>query len=611
MNFHLPVLAVLSCCLAPAFAQTQVGYTTGNMGRTTVFHYGNNVQQGMAIRLSHDKLQALKGHKITAINTAFGAANGVKDKQATLFLATSLTAEPFSQQSYTIASANKWYQIALDAPYTITGDEPELLVGYRLTTSTSNISEVLQADKTDGSRGCSYAWDGSSWNDLYGTGFGSPNLRLVFDDQFSFSDAMLSEVDFSEAYYMADNEYNHTTHVFNFGTQPITRIDVTVQMGSDTQTVTYDGLNIAQYGTYSFALPPLTASASGATEVEVSVSVNGQQDACPEDNAFTSSAFFYPAGNERNIFVEEFTGMTCVNCPAGARTLHSAIEQCGLPCVTIMHHAGYAPDYYSADADWDYTMYYGSQNVFAPAAMINRLTVPGVSDVPVMNVGLQLLLDAFDYAAQHQPYVSLGLESKFNAGSREVEVTLDVASLNQLPGATLLNVYLVQDSIKGYQQGAGTNYSHNGVLRRVLTGNSWGLLLPDDFSRGDQQQWGTSFQLPDSIMSDYWTDASLSQSGFTRKQVTLPTDPENMRIVAYVASYNPNNIKHNVVYNCIEVPLVNGKHVQTGMPQSEALESLPAQPTVVSGIHDLSGRRIDTPSSPGFYIINGKKVLVR
>lgn len=617
MNHSNHLISLLVAALfttSSALAQTQIGYTTGNMGRSTVFHYGNNRIQGMAIRLSHAKLQALAGHQITAVNTAFGSANGVKDKQASLFVATSMTDDPVYEQNYTIAAANRWSEITFDTPYAITGEEPELLVGYILTANNSNIPEALQADHVNGSRGCSYAWNGTEWDDLYDTGFGSPNLRLVLDGELNLTDAMLSEIDFSQLYYQVGNEYEHKTHVFNFGTQSITRLDVSIQIGDENQTLTYDGLNIAQFGTFDFALPKLSAAASGSTDIEVSVRVNNQEDGCLEDNAFGSSAYFYPANFERNLLVEEFTGVMCPNCPAGARTLHSAIEQSGQPCVFIAHHSGYSADIYSSDADWDYTMYYGSPDIYAPAAMINRVTNPAESDVPVLNAQmLASLLNTIDYAAHLQPYVSMGLESKFNAETREVEVSLDLAAHNSLPNTSLLNVFLVQDSVIGYQSNGGSSYVHNGLLRSVLTGNSWGMLLPDTFQGGGFQNWRTSFQLPEAIFSDFWTASTLKESNYTAEEVTIPTDPEHMRIVAYVASYDPQNIKNNVVYNCIEVPLINGQHVQNGMPDPEALEDIHAEEVITHhGLCDLSGRRLNAHGtlSQGFYIMNGKKMLI-
>lgn len=592
-------------------AQTQIGYTTGEMGRSTVFHYGNSQRQGMAIRLSADKLQALAGHSIGSIYTAFGSSNAILDKKAHLFIATSFDADPVIEQTYTIGAANRWQTIALDTPYTITGQEAELIVGYTLQANSDNIPEALQADHINDLRGCSFAWDGHQWVDLYGTGFGSANIRLILNDVVSFSDAIVGELDMTERYYQAGKEYNHRSHIYNFGTTPITSLDVTIHTGDESSTVTYDGLNIAQFDTFQFDLPVLSASESGSTDIDVSVSINGAQESDLTDNLFQTSAFFYPADMERAFLVEEFTGMTCGNCPGGQRTLHAALEQTDLSCVSIMHHAGYAADFYSSDADFDYTMYYGSASTFAPAVMINRTVNPAVGTVPVFNVGTQPILSTLDYANLHQPYVSLGLKSTFDEETRQVDVTLDILAHNDFPSATLLNAFLIQDGIVGYQANGGNDYVHNGLLRQVLTGNSWGLLLPEEFGKDQREQWTHSFVLPDAIQSDFWTPDLLTQAGYTADLVTFATDPAQMRIVAYIASYDPNDIKRNPIYNCIEVPLVNGEYIQRGLDTPEAIQQVKAQADATMGTFSLDGRRLTEASRPGLYIINGRKALIR
>lgn len=614
---HLSVLSLALCAMlaasSTASAQTQIGYTTGNMGRSTVFHYGTSAKQGLAIRLSHDKLQALKGQTIKGIYTAFGSANAVANKEAILFIATNPDDEPVTEQSYTIGSANRWCTIDLDSPYTISGDEDELYIGYTLLSSSDKIPEALQSDFSNEQRACSFAWNGYGWEDLYGTGFGSANIRAILSGDVDFADVMLSDIDFADNYYLAGAEYQHTTHIFNFGTTPITSLDVTVQVAGKAQTITYNGLNVAQYGTFEFNLPALSSSESASTSIEVSVKANGVDEADTNDNEFKSTAFFYPAFMERNILVEEFTGMTCSNCPAGQRTLQTAVEQSQLPCVEIMHHSGYSADFYSTDADWDYTIYYGSASTFAPAAMINRVVNPAVSQVPIINIGLANCLSSLQLAATRQPYVSLALESSYDEETRQVDITLNILDHNDLPGATLLNAFLVQDNIIGYQANGGTDYVHNGVLRQVLTGNSWGMLLPDDFAPGNTQEWTKSFTLPDAIMSDFWTPSLLAQASYTEDMVTLPTDPEHMRIVVYVANYDNKDINNNMVYNCIEVPLINGSCRQAGMDAANALEQIGSEAPATSHCFDLSGRRINNSDNltTGFYILDGEKVIIR
>ena len=614
-RFSTLIAAIAALALAGQVqAQTQVGYTTGNMGRSTVFHYGNSRLQGMAIRLSHEKLQPLAGRTITGIYTAFGSSNAVADKTATLFIAPSLYDESYVEQDYIIGQANRWCTIDLDQSYTITGEEEELVIGYMLEANNDNIPEALQADHQNNQRNCSFAWNGKGWTDLYGTGFGSANIRVILDSDVNFTDAMLSEVDFASQYLLAGKDYQNKTHIYNFGTETITSLDVTVTVGEEQQTITYSDLAIKQGSAFEFDLPILSSTHDGTTDLQVSVRANNSDEADSADNTFQASAYFYPSNMERNLLVEEFTGVMCPNCPGGQNTLLKAIEQSGQPCIEILHHAGYSADFYSSDADWDYTIYYGSPSTFAPAAMVNRVVNTEVSTVPVFNVGLQYCLSTIEYAASHQPYVSLSLASAYDEATRQVDVKLGILAHNDLPGPTLFNAFLIQDGLVGFQYNGGNDYVHNGVTRRVLTNSSWGILLPNDFGRGQQYEWSTSFELPEAIMSDFWTPSLLNQANYTEEMVTFATVPSDMRIVVYVANYSASDINQNMVHNCIEVPLVNGSCTQAAYSQTEALEAVGADRNPsASGIYDLTGRQLDGAASlpAGFYIIDGHKAIIR
>lgn len=582
-------------------AQSTIGYTTGEMGRSTVCRSGSGTMQGLAIKLSHDKLQPLAGKTISNIKVAFGSRN-TTGKVATLFITDDLDAEvDLRSQQVSIASANKWQVNELEQPYTITGEEQELYIGYYAEIPTTY--NLLQCDFTNELRGCSYAITNGHWTDLYGTGYGSANIYAGLSETVDFTDAMLAEVDLSSNFYIAEQSYQEHTHLFNFGTKPITKVQLTLLKDGETSTSVIDGLNIPQYGTYDLALPELTAAETGSALISASIQVMDADELDTTDNEFQSSAFFYPANIERSIFVEEFTGQGCRNCPAGKTTLNAAVEQSGLPCVEIMHHSGYSADSFTTDADAECTWFYGSNSTYAPAAMFNRLTNPAVSSVPVQNVGLDLCLSSLEYASKQQPYVSMALTSAFNAETRMVDVSLDLLDHNTLPGQTVLNVYLIQDSIIAYQEGASAEYRHDGVLRKVLTGSAWGLILPDSFVPGATQHYTVSYELPDAIYSDYYSGSN--------PQYLIPTDPEHMRIVAYVANYDSRDYNNNVVHNCIEVPLVNGSYTQRGMTTGlEAIES-DAQPAR-AGIFDLNGRQYEADAQlpAGLYIVNGKKMLI-
>ncbi len=583
-------------------AQSSIGYTSGEMGRNTICRMGMTEKQGLAIKLSHDKLQALAGTSISNVKLAFGSKN-TDGKVANLFITTDLDADPLYTQTVSIASANKWQTVSLDTPFTITGEEEALYVGY--TASIATTYSLLQTDHTNELRGCTYAWNNGEWTDLYGTGYGSANLYLGLSEEISFADIMLAELDLSNNYYIANHEYEHTTRLFNFGTQTITSLEVTIDMGWESSSFITTNLSIPQFGSYEVPLPQLTKNVEGNVNVEVTAQLYVGDEADMSDNSFSSSAYFYPSNIERNVFVEEFTGMTCPNCPAGKRLLESVIEQSDIPCVEIMHHSGYSADDFTTNADAEYTWFYGSESTFAPGAMFNRLTNPASgTGVPIIAATSQSsLLSSLQYASLLQPYASLSLTSNYDPESRMVEVDFCLFDHNALPGNTVLNVYLVQDSIIRSQSGASGEYYHNGVLRKVLTNSDWGLLLPDSFTPGNQLDYHVSYELPEAIYSDYYSGSNPLYS--------IPTDPAHTRIVAYIASYDNADYNNNMVYNCIEVPLINGSCTQSGMPS--ALESIQEDNEAKEYACDLQGRPVDARNNlpAGLYIINGRKVLIR
>lgn len=604
-RFLLSLIAGSSLLLSSAdcMAQSTIGYTTGKMAKGTICRSGSTEKQGLAIKLSHDKLQPLAGKSINSVKLAFGSRN-TEGKVANLFIATSLDDAPLYTQEMSITKANAWLTESLTQPYTITGEEEALYIGY--TAQIPTTYNLLQADHTNELRDCSFAWTNGEWTDLYGTGYGSANIYIGLNQDVSFTDVIVAEIDLANNFYIAGNAYQHTSHLFNFGTQPVTSIDVVMQIDGQQSTRTITGLDIPQYGSYEFDLPELNTIESGNIDLQVSVMANDANESDLADNTFASTAFFYPANIERSILVEEFTGQTCPNCPAGKRTLDQAIEQSGLPCVEIMHHSGYSADNFTTEADGEYTWFYGSNSTYAPAAMFNRLTNPAVGDVPVINIGLNDCLKSLDYANQLQPYASLGLSTTFDEATGAGEATFKLLAHNNFPNAVILNMFLVQDSIIGNQSNGGTDYVHNGVLRDVITGSIWGLLLPDTFTAGESMEYTAHFEVPESIYSDYYSPAHYNAD------YDIPTDPAHMRIVAYIASYDTQDLFKNMVYNSIEVPLINGSYTQSGM--TSALEEITADSSASHlGTFDLSGRHIDNKSTlaPGLYIVNGQKILIK
>lgn len=540
--------AVIMASATMPSAAAEFGYTAGVLSRDNVFRMGSTAKQGAAMRLPKEKLVMLKGHSISGIKAAFGSRN-TSDGNAQLFIATSLTGEPIYKESGKITSiATKWNEYTLATPYVITGEEPELFIGYTLE-GQSEALKMLSADFTADSKGQSFVYTDGEWIDLCGQGFGAVNIRAVINDVPDFTDLVVKDLAYS-GYFKAENEYTFTGQVLNFGTQPITSYEIELSLeGSNPQTFSFDNVNIAPGAVADFTLPNYSATAPGKVNMEVkATAVNGGADKDASDNLANVGMFFYPADMERNILFEGFTGQACGNCPRGHQQEHNFMASIqGDPVIEVMHHIGYQPDFFTMAEQSSYLFFYGDGGSFAPAFMMNRAIYPSIDFRPAMNVSDQALALAYTLAHDKQPYVKLALNTDFNHDTKEVTVQLDITNINDLPAdQNVFNLLLLQDSIIGYQSGAGAAYIHNRVSRGSLTNNAWGILVPNT-KAGEVTTWTNTFTLPDSIYSDY--------DKTNNPMYNIGTVPEHMSIVAYVGSYSTTSYAQHLVYNCVSAKL--------------------------------------------------------
>lgn len=578
MRKHLlrSVLLMAATVMGTAAPAANIGYSNGTVGRAYLFRLGNTDKQGMAIRLGSDKLKELKGATISGIQTVFGSRN-TTGKTAHLFVATSPEGKALTEQDVTISTVTKWADFTLTTPYTITGEEGELYIGY--TADIDSHYSLLSSDKSNDTKGVNYAYKDGEWTDLYGTGLGCVSVRAIVSDAPAFNDAMLKTLSF-DGYYKVGNDYQFAGQMFNFGTETITSLDVTLKAGAgEPVTQTISGLSIAPGATYDITFPTYTPQEEGSLNLSLTISkVNGLSDSDATDNEGATTLYFYPKGMERSLLLEGFTGQSCSNCPAGHTAINSFLGSTTESVVEVMHHVGYEPDRFAMAQSDAYRVFFNSATSYAPAFMMNRAIISGLNTQPVMNTGTEYMTSAAQYlSTKHRPYVSLKLESQYDETSREMTTKLTVYAHENLPeGQNVLNVYLVQNNIIAPQTAGGTNYNHSMVFRGALTGNAWGMLLPTDMQAGDSATWEKTSTLSETIFSDYWTNISTwanSYYTYTQDDLNVPTDPANTYIVAYVGGFGGSeSIEGHEVYNCTQVKL-GQSHTQSGLTGIQAVSN--------------------------------------
>jgi hypothetical protein len=233
------------------------------------------------------------------------------------------------------------------------------------------------------------------------------------------------------------------------------------------------------------------------------------------------------APQQRVVVMEEFTGVTCTNCPAGhniIKTLETAnpdrIAAIGIQIYNFSQ--GNPVDEPIVKTQHDNRTQAGTQisnDVFGtvsamPTAGIDRTVVNGT-----------MLIDTRGWAGTvntrlAQPTsANVAITSTYNAGSRQALITVHVAYTSAVSKAQNLTVALVENDITDAQEGVGPtgfeqNYVHQHVLRDVLTAPTGSTILNDKSIKQPGQVYERTFVY----------------------NVNADWKPENCEIVAFVSN---------------------------------------------------------------------------
>lgn len=186
----------------------------------------------------------------------------------------------------------------------------------------------------------------------------------------------------------------------------------------------------------------------------------------------------FQASGNRKVLIEEFTGVRCVNCPAGSAVIESLLGQLPNNLIAISIHAGFfSPPYSSSKYDFRTTEgtaltgYFGGEAFGYPAAIINREIFPGESTY---------YLDRSTWASriqseiQKEAEVLVDIDNNYNPATRQLDVSAKITPLTNLPDDLHLTVLITESNIKDYQllpapDGWVSDYSHKHVFRTTLT----------------------------------------------------------------------------------------------------------------------------------------------
>lgn len=208
---------------------------------------------------------------------------------------------------------------------------------------------------------------------------------------------------------------------------------------------------------------------------------------------------------QRQVIIEEFTGVRCVQCPAGSAFIQDLLGQHGERLVAVSIHAGDFSNPYSGNQydfrtdEGDQLISYLDEPFGFPSAVVNRKLYDGQFDLQ-LGQG-----DWAGYIASElaiAPKVRINIEPEFDAGSRElkVDVSLYVDEAITDPDVRL-SIMITEGDIQDWQLTPASStpqvdYNHQHVLRGMLT-NYDGDAITESLSAGAIIEQSFTFTMPD------------------------------------------------------------------------------------------------------------------
>lgn len=218
-------------------------------------------------------------------------------------------------------------------------------------------------------------------------------------------------------------------------------------------------------------------------------------------NACTEIAPVVPALGDRKVLVEEFTGVRCVNCPAGATELDNLRGIYGDRLVVVSVHSGDFSTPYT-DSKFDFRTPEGTtleKNLGAPlgypTAVINRKKFTGQTG---LQVGRSLWAGLISSETSDASTVNLSFEKTYNATTRTYQMSIKaVENVKDALKNVVFSAIVTEDNILDNQEtptGKKADYKHRHVFRGFAANdvaiNSTGLATANfSFNGVLNQNW--------------------------------------------------------------------------------------------------------------------------
>lgn len=495
------------------------------------------------IEVSEEVARQLEGNKITAIGYGLFSRQdftGISD--VVVVVSEDLKRNKTRQVSSGVTPG--WHEVELSNPYTIEGKK--FYIGYQGKMRSGIMAVGCSANGNPNVNRFFIGDEEEEWpyDDLCMAIY----ARTEGDKIISIPDVSVEKVSVTP---VADNgqEVEVKAKIRNFGAIPFSDAKVKCGFeGSQAEEMIVD-TEIPVAGDPAEVTFRLKADAGYAAYRTVKLEASAGEDMNMADNSVSYSVLAYNSQEPMNVLnapkkvlIEEFTTQKCPNCPAGHINVKAAFDG-RTDIVEVAHHSGYFTDKYTTDGSVETAkMLFNSSTTFAPGIVMDRTKVQDYAT----SAGLVFVPGAPDYLlsnlemCQTPSFASVDIRKQYNKDTRELKVFVEGYFI--VRGVEpRLTVLLTEDGMKSEgQAGYDGEYTYDHTIRAFLTPSKGEVLNVED----NHFQWAATYVIPEKITSSY--DASYETT------YEVEANPENMNIVAFVSSYDENDIERCRVFNAAE-----------------------------------------------------------
>lgn len=575
-------IAITAACLAlcgagHANAETNemtIGYCLGELpAKGDISFAESDAWVSGAIYIPAGMLSTYSGNRLTGVNA--GLASKLNIDELKVWLREDLNGENLVENTINSTTDQKiakgWNAISFEEAWTVPDKvEKGVYIGYSF--HQKGTAFGVAAIPTPLPNAYYVKFGEGEWEDRCGQGAICVEGFMTGDNLPQVNMTILS-IACDPTYIIEKGKIGVQGTVKNNGVLTVTGYDVSAEVDGKRVGTVHVDCSIENNASGSFDVDvPLDITAVGDGTGKMTVVIDGIKegtDADMTDNQAVLSFGIVERDFTRRIFVEEFTGEACPNCPRVANYMHESLakEAFSENVFAICHHAGYEVDWLTTNFDYEYTKLYNG-STYAPGMAVDRYLIEKNSAV-WCPLSVNDMESKWREALARPAFVSVNVKATIDGANPDViSVTVDgMKSKEELCADPRITVFVVEDNIKSRRQaGADGEWIHQHVGRAV------------------NAKWGDPIEFDG---NDYKYECEFTMSpGWKR---------EDLQLIAIVANYNPDNILDNQVENASGLRYADFNMVGVG--------TIDADENAEAELYTLTGVRVNADeAAPGIYV---------